>query len=266
MVFSKKRGLSDAGRVVSISVEAILPNPDQPRCEFEPSSIRDLAASIMRYGMLQPIAVRRTRAGYELISGERRLRAAKLAGLGEVPCVVLDVNSAESSVLALVENIQRRSLGFIDEAEGLLKLMTVYGFTREEAARRVGLTQSAVSNKLRILKLPKEALRKISENGLTERHARALIRLESSGDIERVLDEVILRGLNVSQTEEYIESLLNGEEEEPERVFILKDVRLFLNTVERGVKMMQSSGIDARFSCEDTETGITLTVVVPKKR
>ena len=162
-------------------------NPYQPRKYFEPEAIRELADSIRQYGVLNPLTVRRTTDGYELIAGERRLRAARAAGLSEVPCLVMSATEEDSSAIALVENLQRRDLDFFEEAAGYRQLIDRYGLTQEEAAHKVGKTQSAVANKLRLLKLSPETMQMIRDGGLTERHARAILRLPT----EEVRCEVI---------------------------------------------------------------------------
>jgi ParB family transcriptional regulator, chromosome partitioning protein len=246
MQLMKKRGLYEAGKIVYVAVGDIEPNPDQPRKNFEPEALRELAASIARYGILQPLSVRRRRGGggFELVSGERRLRAAKLVGLRDVPCIVLDVDAQESSILALVENLQRKDLDFIEEAEGLNRLVTQHNYKQEEVARLVGLSQSAVSNKLRLLKLPASLLAMMREVGLTERHARALLRLEDEEEQAAVLEQVIKKNLNVAGTEALIDAWLEKKgqtqpESHQKTLYILKDVRLFLNTLTRGMSMMQ---------------------------
>ncbi|NLA86934.1 MAG: ParB/RepB/Spo0J family partition protein [Clostridiales bacterium] len=268
MQLMKNRGLYEASRIVYLAAGDILPNPEQPRKTFEPNAMRELASSISRYGILQPLTVRRRGSGYELVSGERRLRAAKLVGLKDVPCIVLDVDSQESSILALVENLQRRDLDFIEEAEGLHRLVNINGYKQEEIARLVGLSQSAVSNKLRILKLSPELLFMIRETGLTERHARALLKLGEERDRLEIFDQIIKKNLNVANTEALIESFLmkkdrkNGTTHKP--VYVLKDVRLFMNTLTRGMSMMQQSGIDARCGRDETDQEIILTIKIPK--
>ena len=273
MLLTKKHGFYESSRIVYIRTVDISPNPAQPRKLFDSDGLRELADSIARYGVLQPLSVRRNMDGYSytLVAGERRLRAAKLAGLGEVPCVVLDVDRRESAILALIENLHRRDLDFIEEAEGLNNLIKVWGLSQEETARRVGRSQSAVANKLRILRLPRDMLREIKEAGLTERHARALLRLPE-GDREGALGHIIENGLNVAGTEEYIDSLLSRDEkrkEESERgsgrqIFVIKDVRVFLNTINRGMDIMRRSGIPAECGRSETDTDIVLTIKLPK--
>ncbi len=268
MQLMKKRGLYEASRIVYLAISDILPNPEQPRKTFEPNAMRELAGSISRYGILQPLSVRRRGGGYELVSGERRLRAAKLVGLKEIPCIILDVDSQESSILALVENLQRKDLDFIEEAEGLCRLVNHSGYKQEEVARLVGLSQSAVSNKLRILKLSPELLFMIRDTGLTERHARALLKLEEEQDRLEIFNLIIKKNLNVANTEELIESYIlkkeQGEKPPNKPIYVFKDVRLFMNTLTRGMSLMQQSGIDARCGRDETEQEIILTIKIPK--
>ena len=179
MPLLRRKGLFESNKVVFLPIAAISPNPGQPRRHFSRSGLEELAASIGEHGVLQPLSVRRVPGGYELISGERRLRASRMAGLEEVPCILVSVDGQESSLLALVENLQRRDLDFVEEALALSRLIQTYHLSQEEAAKKLGKSQSAVANKLRLLKLPPEVLALLREKGFTERHARALLRLES---------------------------------------------------------------------------------------
>ena len=181
----KTPSLLDSRKIVSLPVGAIKPNPHQPRRQFESEELRELGESIRLYGILQPLTVRKTGpTTFELVAGERRLRAAVLAGMENVPCILLNVDAEQSGLLALVENLQRKDLDFIEEAEGLRSLIRSYGMSQEEAARCISKSQSAVANKLRILKLPPDVLEKLRSAGYTERHARALLRLAE--DIQEV--------------------------------------------------------------------------------
>lgn len=269
MQLIKKRGLFEAGKIVYLPVGEIAPNPDQPRKTFEPDALQELAGSIARYGVLQPLSVRRRPGGYELVSGERRLRAAKLAGLRDVPCIILDIGSQESSILALVENLQRKDLDFIEEAESLSRLVSQHGYRQEEVARLVGLSQSAVSNKLRLLKLPPALLLMMRDVGLTERHARALLRLEDAEDQTAAFSQIVRKNLNVAGTEALVDEWLQKKEQKRKNppnkpVYVLKDVRLFLNTLSRGMNIMQQSGIDASSTRDETDKEIILTIKIPK--
>jgi len=259
----KKKGLFDSGRVLFLPVEDIRPNPEQPRRQFEAEQLEELAASIRELGVLQPLTVRRREGSWELVAGERRLRASKLAGLTHVPCLALSVDDRSSSLLALVENLQRRDLDFLEEALALDKLLRAYCLSQDEVARRIGKSQSAVANKLRLLRLPPQLLARLRENGLTERHARALLRLENDHRLEQAAEHIITYKLTVAQTEQYVESLL-AKKPKPRRTYVIKDVRLFLNTVNRGLSMMRSAGVDAYFQRQDTEEAICLTIRIPK--
>ena len=265
MPLLRRKGLFESNRVLFLPIAAISPNPDQPRRRFSREGLEELAASIREHGVLQPLSVRRTPQGYELISGERRLRAARMAGLTEAPCIVVNVDSQGSSLLALVENLQRRDLDFVEEAAALDRLIRTYGLSQEEAARRIGKSQSAVANKLRLLKLDPEALALLREKGFTERHARALLRLEDPAAQREAARHVAEHGLTVAKTEAYVERLLAGADKPRKKpAFILKDVRFFLNTVTRGLDMMRSAGVAADCRRQETDRAICLTITIPK--
>lgn len=216
--------------------------------------------------MLQPLTVRRTPGGWELIAGERRLRAAQLAGLPRVPCLPVEADSDASALLALVENLQRQDLTVWEEAAALRQLIDRHHLSQEEAAQRVGKSQSAVANKLRLLKLPEDVIATLRSHRLTERHARALLRLGSPEAQRAALEEILKRGLNVAQTEAYIDRLLQSgtAPRKAAPVYRIRDVRLFLNTVKRSLAVMQSAGVNARCGKEETDREITLTIHIPK--
>ena len=264
MQLLRKKGMLDSNRVLFLPVDAIAPNPDQPRRVFPQHELEELAASIRSLGLLQPLTVRRGERGWELVAGERRLRAAKLAGLTEVPCLSLQIDSQRSSLLALVENLQRRDLDFWEEAQALDKLIRTYHLSQEEAARRIGKSQSAVANKLRLLKLSPALLEKLRAAGLTERHARALLRLEDEPARAAALDHIIAAGLTVAQTEAYIESLRRPAPKKRKPTYLIRDVRLFLNTVSRAMQVMQGAGIAAQYDRQDTDDAVLLTIRIPK--
>ena len=253
-----------------IRISEIVRNPNQPRRYFDPEAIATLAESIRQYGVLNPLTVRRTgNGGYELVAGERRLRAARVAGLTDVPCLLINADGEDSSVIALVENLQRRDLDFFEEANGFKRLIEQFGLTQEEAARKVGKTQSAVANKLRLLRLSQQNMELIRCNNLTERHARALLRLNDEADRINVTNYIIEHELNVSRTEEYIDEFLKAKEnpqpvveaESGKRVF--KDVRFFLNTLNRAVGVMVDAGIGATVKQQESDDGLTLTICIP---
>ncbi len=253
-------------QVLELPVDEIRPNPHQPRRTFHQEELSELASSIAQVGVLQPLSVRRTADGWELIAGERRLRAAKLAGLARVPCLNVEADDGASALLALVENLQRKDLDVWEEAAALRQLIDRHHLSQEEAARRVGKSQSAVANKLRLLKLPPDVIDGLRANRLSERHARALLRLDSPALQRSALDHMVRHQLNVAQTEAYIERLVQAVPA-PRRavpVYRVRDVRLFLNTVKRSLAVMQSAGVDARCGKEETDSEITLTIHIPK--
>ena len=266
MQLLRKKGMLDSNRVLFLPVDAIAPNPDQPRRVFPQHELEELAASIRSLGLLQPLTVRRGERGWELVAGERRLRASRMAGLTEVPCILVSVDSQGSSLLALVENLQRRDLNFVEEATALAKLIETYHLSQEEAARRIGKSQSAVANKLRLLRLPPDVLTLLREHGCTERHARALLRLEEPELQRTAARHVAEQGLTVARTEEYVETLLHPADKPARKkpTFVIKDVRLFLNTVTRGLSMMKSAGVQANCKRQETEDSILLTITIPK--
>ena len=256
-----------------IRISEIVRNPNQPRRYFDPEAIATLAESIRQYGVLNPLTVRRTaNGGYELVAGERRLRAARVAGLTDVPCLLINADGEDSSVIALVENLQRRDLDVFEEANGFKRLIEQFGLTQEEAARKVGKTQSAVANKLRLLRLSQQNMELIRCNNLTERHARALLRLNDEADRINVTNYIIEHELNVSRTEEYIDEFLKAKEnpqpvveaESGKRVVrLFKDVRFFLNTLNRAVGVMVDAGIGATVKQQESDDGLTLTICIP---
>lgn len=262
-----KRGIFESGRVMFLAVESISPNPNQPRAVFDQAKLEELAESIKELGVLQPLTVRRGPEGWELVAGERRLRAAKLAGLKEVPCLCVQADDQASSLLALVENVQRKDLDFWEEALALRRLMEVYQLSQEETARRVGKSQSAVANKLRLLKLPPEALQLLRDGGATERHSRALLKLPTPEQQLECAKMVVERKLTVAQTEGMVEAMLTEKQEKTRKkpMFIVKDVRLFLNTITRSLDLMRSAGVDAQCRREDSDNEILLTIHIPRR-
>ena len=254
-----------------IRVSDIARNPNQPRKYFDPEAIAQLAESIRQYGVLNPLTVRRSPSGgYELVAGERRLRAARVAGLNEVPCLVIAADNEDSSAIALVENLQRRDLDFFEEAYGFKRLIDQYGLTQEEAARKVGKTQSAVANKLRLLRLSQKNMELIRSANLTERHARCLLRLDSEDERINATNYIIEHDLNVSRAEQYIDTLLKEKEtpsgQERKVIRLIKDVRFFLNTLNRAVGVMVDAGIGATVEQQESDDGLTLTICIPHAR
>ena len=255
-------------RVMRLPTSAIRPNPRQPRQWFDEAGLRELAASIRRHGILQPLTVRRRGDVWELVAGERRLRAARLAGLETVPCIEAVVDERESALLALVENLQRQDLHYFEEAAAIADYLKRSGSTQEEAAAQLGRSPSAVANKLRLLRLSPACRELLLSNGLTERHARVLLRLEDDEERLNAARHMADRHMNVAQAEQYIERRLEELQTKPpagRRLFIIKDVRLFLNSVDRNLRLVQEAGIDAKCERQDTEDAICLTIRIPRR-
>ena len=258
-----------SSRVRYIPINAVRPNPQQPRRSFDETALRELADSISAYGILQPLTVRDRGGVYELVAGERRLRAARIAGLREVPCLIAEVGEEDAALLALIENLQRRDLDYMEEAAAIARLIRRYGLSQQQAAEKLGKSQPTIANKLRLLRLSALVIDCLRQYGLTERHARTLLRLTDPEQQLAAARHIGKRGLNVAQTEQYIDRLTAENRTEPPRrrpTYIIKDVRLFLNSVERGVRLMQSAGVGAEVGRRDTEEEILLTIHIPKRR
>ena len=235
--------------------DSILPNPNQPRVRFDYNELEGLAVSVRTNGMLQPINVRKRPDGkYELISGERRLRAARMVGMSKLPCVVMDVSDEQSALLAIIENVQRQNLDFFEEAVAIERLMTEYGLSQEEISKKLGKAQSTLSNKLRLLRLPEEMRDKISYAGLTERHARALLCLPDNSTRGRVLDIIIQRHLTVSESERLINDVLRRKKTRNKpQMRAYKDMRIFINTLNHAVDVIRKAGIEADTAKSETD-------------
>ena len=248
--------------VLLLPPEDIVPNPSQPRRIFEEEGLRELAESICRWGVLQPLTVRRRDGKWELVAGERRLRAAMLAGLAVVPCLPIEAEDADSALLALTENLQRRDLHFLEEAAALSAYLRKTGETQEILAEKLGRSPSALANKLRLLKLSPACVKEILEGGLSERHARALLAVPDPEAQAAAARHIRKKQLSVAQTERYLASL---PARRPTRGrYILKDVRLFLNSVDRGLRLIREAGVDARTERQETEDAIILTIRIPR--
>ena len=255
-------------RVMEIPIVQIKPSPWQPRRVFDEDALKGLAQSIKENGLLQPLSVRDLGGGrYELVAGERRLRALRLAGYTSAPCIPLETTAQESAVFALLENLQRQDLHFFEEAEGILRLVETAGMTQEQVADRLGKSQPTVANKLRLLQLSPEVRDIVTEKNLSERHARALLRLPEAlrgGALQRILNE----HLNVAQTDRLVEAMaeqVNRPPHAPRRSMpVIKDVRLFFNTVTNAVSVMRRAGIEAVTSQRECEGYIEYVVRIPK--
>ena len=249
----------ETGRVVFLPPKAISPNPAQPRKLFREEALEELTESIRRHGILQPLSVRRVGTGYELIAGERRLRAGIRAGLSEIPCIIMRMDEQESALTALVENLQRQDLDFVEQARGISRLLQQFSLSQEQVAAMLGLSQSAVANKLRLLRHSNQVLQALLESGLTERHGRALLKLPEEKKLAAIM--VIARqNMSVVRTEQYIASLLQEQENRPGGV----NVRAFLRHLNQSLAKIQLSGVAAVSERRETDKQIVLTITIPK--
>ena len=260
MQCQKLKTYMETGRVVFLPARSIRPNPAQPRKVFRADALEELSDSIRQHGLLQPLSVRRSGSGYELIAGERRLRAAQMAGLTEIPCIIMQMDDRESGMAAMIENLQRQDLDFIEEAQGIANLMSLFGMSQEQTARMLGKSQSAVANKLRILRHSEAVLSALRESGLTERHARALLRLNGEEAKLSAIAEIARQGMSVARTEKFIEALLSQPAEKPQRA----NVSAFLNSLTQSLQKIQLSGVQAVSERRETDSQIVLTITIPK--
>lgn len=263
--------LTAKNKVITVGVEAVLRNPNQPRKIFEEAPLLELAESIRSCGIIQPLTVRKLNDNtYELIAGERRLKAAKLIGLKEVPVLVMNVNEDASALIALIENLQRKDLTFFEEAVSYDKLMREFAYTQDELAFKLGKKQSTIANKLRLLKLSDEIKARAIEFGLSERHCRALLRVESEEQRLKVLNTILQRNLNVAETELYIDRMLlekaSREKKEKRMIPLFKDIRIFSNTVKQAVEMMTKAGVSADSKKNETDDYIEYVIRIDKTR
>jgi len=267
--FEKKE---EQKNITYISIDNIRPNPYQPRKQFTKASLEELCDSIKQYGVLQPINVRKiSYNNYELVAGERRLRASIMAGLKEIPAIVVDTSDKESAILALIENLQREDLSYMEEAEGYNNLLNDHGLTQEELARKIGKSQSTIANKIRLLKLPPMVKKMLADNNLTERHARALLKLHDEQLQLKVLKHVIERGLNVKKTEDLVERAIEKytkkqKEESSVKKFTksVKDIRIFINTIRQALDMIKKAGINVKAAQFDRGEYLEFIIRIPK--
>ena len=272
MQCQKLKTYMETGRVVFLPAQSIQPNPAQPRKVFAAGALDELADSIRQHGILQPLSVRRRDNVYELISGERRLRAAQLAGVTDIPCILMRMDDLESGMAALVENLQRQDLDFIEEAQGIRSLLDRFDMSQEQAARLLGRSQSAVANKLRLLRHTPAVLEALREAELTERHARALLRLPDEpaalallrlpdeASVLAAIQEIVRQNMSVARTERYIESLLSTSTAKKRSA----SVGAFLNNLTQNLQKIQLSGIPAVSERRETDSQIVLTITIPK--
>ncbi len=259
-------------QVLQVPLSKIVPNPYQPRKEFESEALSELADSIRQYGVLQPLLVAPGKGDtYILIAGERRLRASTMAGLGTVPVIVSEYTSQQIAEIALIENLQRKDLHYLEEAEGYEKLVNTFHLTQESMAIRVGKKQSTIANKLRLLRLPVSVRKKLHDSDLTERHARVLLKLENEDLQKAVLQKVLKGHLNVRQTEALVEKTLKEAgklNQKKPRFVIVNDVRIYLNSIKEVMETVKSSGIPSSMEQEmdGDDVVVTLRIKNVKKR
>jgi len=261
-------------KIETVDVELVRPNPYQPRKIFSDAALQELASSILEHGLMQPITVRKIGGSYELIAGERRLKATKLAGLKTIPAVIAEVTTKDSAILALIENLQRENLNFLEESQAYYSVMQDYNYTQQELAKTLGKSQSTVANKLRILKLSPAVQKLLVENNLTERHARALLKLPSEEYQIKILEKVIKQELNVKRTEQLIEQMLveianeemiKHKENQKVKTYI-RDMRLVTNTITEAVNLIQKAGIDAKYTMKEHADGYEIRIKIPNNK
>ena len=260
MQCQKLKTYMETGRVIFLPARAIRPSPMQPRKVFSQEALAELSESIRVHGILQPLSVRRAAGGYELIAGERRLRAAQMAGLSEVPCIILQMDDQESALASMIENLQRQDLDFVEEAMGISTLMQQQHLSQEQTARLLGKSQSAIANKLRLLRHGETVLLALREAGLTERHARALLKLPGEAEKLDAIAFIAKQNLTVAAAEKYIESLLSPAPCRKRQAC----VGTFLNSLTESLARIQRSGIPAISERRETDKQIVLTITIPK--
>ena len=267
-------GAKGSKRLVEVNVASIHPNPYQPRATFDEESIAELAQSIQQVGLLQPLLVRKVDDGYELVAGERRLRAVTSLGMEKVACIVRqDIEDESSAMMALIENLQREDLHYLEEAQCYQKLLETYGLTQEELANRLGKSQSSIANKLRLLKLSDEVKAAMTEKRLSERHARALLKLTDDKQRLDAVERIAEKGLSVKETEQMVEKTLNkaydekqdGAKPRPKLMRIVRDYRLFMNTINQAVNQLRESGMTVEVEQSDRADGVDIKISVTRK-
>ena len=259
---------NSVNKVVEIPVGSIVPNPAQPRVIFDDYELSRLAVSIQQNGILQPLTVRRLDSGtqYELVAGERRLRACRLLNMSYVPCIVINASSRDSAVLAILENLQRADLSFMEEAYAIKNLIDYYGLTQEETAARLGTAQSTIANKLRLLKLTDEEKALVVKFKLTERQARSLLRLESEKRPDAI-NYIAANQLHTAQTDTYIDELLKGKpKQKVQRRWSFRAVNLYINTFNKTIDAMKEAGINCETVKNRTDDFVEYVVKIPLKQ
>ena len=258
-MFERKK---TAGKIYSLPIDQIHPSPFQARKEFDERELAGLAQSIRENGLLQPISVRKAENGYELVAGERRLRACRLAKMTSIPAILCSYEDPQTAALGLLENIQRTDLNPFEQAQGLRDVLVLWDCTQAEAAKRLGMAQPTLANKLRLLQLTEDQQQFVLNNGLTERHARAVLRLPENRRSEALIN-IAKRRMNARQTDLYIEQLLNSTGKGKHRISMVKDVRIFVNTIDHAIRLMTDNGVPATAHREERDGYIEYTVRIP---
>ena len=256
----KKQG---KGKVLMLPIDQIQPCPFQARTQFEEEELAGLAMSILENGLLQPVTVRKRGQKYELIAGERRLRACRMARLSQVPAILCDYQDEQTAALSLLENLQRQDLNAFDQAKGIKEMIALWGCTQEEAARRLGMAQPTLNNKLRLLALTPEEQAYCLEQNLTERHARAILRLPEGPQRKRALEQFAQQGLNARQADGLVERMLTQPPQRRKRIPMVRDVRIFVNTINKAVQLMVEAGVPAKAEKKEEEGYLEYTVRIP---
>lgn len=247
-----------------IDINDIEANDKQPRTHFEKEKIQELSVSIQQNGLLQPIVVRPYQGKYQIVVGERRYRACKLAGLDEVPCMVQEYNEDQTATAALVENIQRENLSPIEEALAYQQLLDTQDLTQEELAKKVGKKQSTIANKLRLLQLPMTVQEAVRRKDITERHARALLKLDSTAKQNNMLREIMAKGLNVEQTEQKIKSKIEPKKAKPKAKSISQNLKIAMNTLDQAIHMVEQAGVEISTDTQETDDEVIYTIKMKK--
>ncbi len=279
MFWGKLKEITKVVREVDIQ-DIVIPDGRIRQVAYD-ESLRALSESIREHGVLEPILVRKEPnvpdglPTFRLIAGERRLRAAEIAGLDSVPCVSIEANDVDAAIIAIIENLHREDLNIFEEATAIGSLIGLSGMTQEQCARRLAVSQSYIANKLRLLRFTKEEREVILQNGLTERHARALLRFSETPERLRIMQIFIDRGMNVAAAEEYVEALLCAEargteirskppKSEQRHKLIIKDIRIFYNSIDHAVDVIKKSGIPVESTRKETESGTLISILLPK--
>jgi ParB family chromosome partitioning protein len=271
---AKLLGIQDGdikdANVIQVEIDKIETNPYQPRTAFDEDALNELKESILRYGVIQPVLLRKMGNTYQLIAGERRLRATQLAGIKTIPAIVRKLSDEDAGMIALIENLQRKDLDFLEEAEGYKKMIEQFQMTQEEMAKRLGKSQAYIANKIRLLNLPPRVKKLIEENRgiITERHARALLKIKDENLQEEVLIKIICNRLTVRETDELVDGNISREIKQQkvrnrQKIKkVIRDMRIYLNSIDQIIKEMKQSGIDAQIEKEIKESTIEIKIKI----